>query len=444
MKTRTTNGWKWLGALLLIGVLLLGGAGSALASDIRSGDSVLIGSGEVIDDDLVLFGNSIVVNGTVNGDLIAFGSTITLNGTVKGSAVLGGQTLNVNGHVNGTLYSGAGAMTLGSRAVIERNMMFGGYSLETAPESLVARDLSMGGAQAVLSGKVGRDVQFAGQALELNGTFGRNIRVEVAEPNQTPIQMYAGPNMPSQIASGLRVSRNAVIQGQLWYASSVAQADEILATPNGGVVFEAQPIVAQAQPQPTNLVNEWLFARLRDFITVLLVGLVALWLIRPTVKGAAQQAQTKPLAATAWGLLLLVAGYVLAFVLVAVLVAVGIMFGVSTLGGLAFAAFSIGLAGSALFVTLFTAIVVWGTKVIVSLLIGKLVLAQFAKQYAENDIAAFLVGLVLFEIVATIPILGAVVTFVTILLGLGALWYVYYARRTTTKVSMQTHAPMPA
>ena len=40
-----------------------------LAADLRSGDTITVASGEVVDDDLYIAGESIVIDGTINGDL---------------------------------------------------------------------------------------------------------------------------------------------------------------------------------------------------------------------------------------------------------------------------------------------------------------------------------------------------------------------------------------
>lgn len=442
MQAHTPTKLQLLVASSLLALLLLLGVGSVAASDIRSGNSIVIGSGEVIDDDLLLFGNTITMNGTVNGDLIAFGNTVTLNGTVNGSAVLGGQTLLVNGVVKGTLYSGGTSVILGTNAVVERNAMVGAYSLRSEPGSMIRRDLSMGGMQAVLSGKIDRDLNFGGQALELNGQIGRNVRAEVADATQFPTNLTFGPNMPPAIQPGLRVSKDAMIGGQLSYTSPTEQANAILSQPLGGIVFQQQQVDAQAAPVVSPY--EWLFARLRDFFTVLVIGLLALWLAPKWVNTAVEHARTKPLASTAWGLVMLIAGYAIAVVAIVALVAIGIVIGTTTLGGLATAFFGVGLSVFTIYLTVFTALALWGAKVIVACLTGNLLLHALAKQSAVNRFLAFLVGLVLFEIVAAIPILGPIVTFVVMLLGLGAMWYVYYARRRTTQMVPAQPAPMPA
>ncbi len=442
MKLTTLAKWQLLVVLGLLGLLLLGGIGSASASDIRSGDTVTIAAGEVIDDDLIVFGNTVVMNGTVNGDLVAFGNTITVNGTVNGSAMLAGQTLLVGGTVKGTLYGGGSTLTLAPLARIERNMFFGGYNLETRSESVIARDLVFGGSQAVLGGSVGRDAKLAGQALELNGRVAGNVRAEVGEPQVIPMNFFAGANLPPAIPSGLRVSKNAEIGGQLLYASTVEQAGAILAQPRGGVVYSQQIRATSNAPAPSPY--EWLFTRLRDFFTVLILGALALWIAPRYVNQAVTHARDKTLAATGWGLVVLVVGYALVAVAGIVLMIVGIVIATTTLGGLAAATFGIGAGATALLFTVFTAVVLWGSKVIIACLIGKLLFQAVAKQYADNLLAAFVVGLVLFEIVAAIPFLGTIVTIVAVLLGLGAIWYVYYDRRRTHPLPIPTTAPAPA
>lgn len=443
MNTRTRLAWQLLLALGLILMLILGGVGTAAASEIISGDTVTIGSGEVIDDDLVIFANTIVVNGTVNGDLIAFGNTITLNGTVNGSAMFGGQTLTVSGQVKGALYGGGTELRLTPTASIERNMFFGGYSLRTEQGSIIARDLTSGAGQAVLGGRVGRDVQFGGNALELNGEIGRNVRAEVSDPGQPSFFWAPSSNLPPSIASGLRVSQNAKIGGELSYTSSVDQSNEILVTPQGGIRFQ-QVATSQPATAPTPWWIETLMNRVRDFVTVLILGGLAILALPRWVNASVANAESKPLAATGWGLLVLVAGYVLAILAFFAILMVAILLGFTTLGGLVTAFATVGFSGLLLAFTGFTAFVLWGAKVVVACLIGKLLFKQFVPNSADNLLLTFLVGLVLFEVVAAIPFLGPVVTFVTILLGLGAVWYLWYERRKTVGMTMTKPAPMPA
>src|SRR5512147_3198289 len=89
-------------------------------------DSGVLNSGETIDDDLIIGGDRVRVDGTVNGMLIAAGQTVTVNGTINGDALLfaadvvvsdkavikgnlfsGAQSITVNGEVTGSIAAGS-------------------------------------------------------------------------------------------------------------------------------------------------------------------------------------------------------------------------------------------------------------------------------------------------------------------------------------------------
>ena len=78
MSTHIIKGTVVLLIIMLITLLM---AVPVLAAELRSGETIIIASGEEIDDDVYITGNNITVNGTINGDLIVAGGTITINST---------------------------------------------------------------------------------------------------------------------------------------------------------------------------------------------------------------------------------------------------------------------------------------------------------------------------------------------------------------------------
>ena len=88
MFTRNKQSMHWLLALGVTLTLALGLSGAALAADFRSGDTVTIAKNEVIDDDLIITGQNVIVDGTINGDLVVAGGKIVINGTVNGSVLV--------------------------------------------------------------------------------------------------------------------------------------------------------------------------------------------------------------------------------------------------------------------------------------------------------------------------------------------------------------------
>src|SRR3712207_6533782 len=89
--------------LILIGLMLLAVpiiVPPVWAVESRSGDQVIVGPDEVVDDDLYATANEVVVEGTIRGDLVAFGQSVTVDGTVEGDLIAAGQSVEIGGEVD--------------------------------------------------------------------------------------------------------------------------------------------------------------------------------------------------------------------------------------------------------------------------------------------------------------------------------------------------------
>lgn len=124
MLSRNKQRLRWVLALGLTLLLVLGLTSVALAADFRSGDTITIAKNAVIDDDQIITGQNVIVDGIITGDLVVTGGTIVVNGTVNGSLLAAGQSLTINGRVGGTLYGAGASLHLGPQAVIARNLFY--------------------------------------------------------------------------------------------------------------------------------------------------------------------------------------------------------------------------------------------------------------------------------------------------------------------------------
>src|SRR4051812_36014831 len=88
------------------------------AAEFRSGEDIVIKADETIDDDLYVFGRSIVIDGTVDGDVIAWAQEITINGSIKGSLIAAGQTIVLSGDAYNARLGGQ-VIKLGAKAKVE-------------------------------------------------------------------------------------------------------------------------------------------------------------------------------------------------------------------------------------------------------------------------------------------------------------------------------------
>ncbi|MYA76385.1 MAG: hypothetical protein F4Y17_01965, partial [Gemmatimonadetes bacterium] len=91
------------GTLVVLGglLLMLGHARPAEAIEIRSGESVSVNIGEIIDDTLIASGRVVTIDGEVTGDLIVFAQSIEIAGSVHGDIYSFGRTIEVDGRAGG-------------------------------------------------------------------------------------------------------------------------------------------------------------------------------------------------------------------------------------------------------------------------------------------------------------------------------------------------------
>lgn len=411
----------WLIVVLLAGVTVA----PAAAADFRSGETIIIGRNEVVEDDVFVAAETILVDGTIKGNLFAAGSSITVNGTVDGSVFAAAQTIVINGKVTGLVMGGGMSLTVGRQATIDRNAVVGAFAVTGEAGSVIRRDLVIGAAQAQLRGEVGRDVKFAGSALEIDGRVGRNV--DAAVESDTPRTTGYGywPGLPESITPGLRVGPEATVAGALTYHSIVEQAGGIRGKV-GSVRFERveradvseRGASAKTLPEPIN----WLIERLRDVVTLMALGLILLRLAPWLLSAADERLRRMPTASLGWGLLVGVAGYVAIGLAIIVLTVIGLILAMLTLGKLAGISFMAGLTAWGAALIVFQLVVTYGSKLVVSYVIGKLVLTPTARRYAEKPVWALLAGVVLYVVVRSIPVFGWLVGLAATLLGLGALW----------------------
>lgn len=412
-------------------VLMIGFGAVTLAKAVEFDDDGIIEEGEVIDDDLFIANDFIEINGVVNGDVFASGSVVKVNGTVNGSLAVGAQTVQVNGTVTGSVYSGSSTLTLGSEAEVGRNLYAGCFNLTTTDGSYVNRDLLVAGYQALLSGEVGRDVRAAIGALEINGVIGNDVFAEVGgtEGHQEPIFFSGPPGIETIVPSGIRVSEDAKIGGSLTYRSYENQASAIAITPPGGIDFEYEPRTSpEAAPQEVSrvgstLVATWMVKRVRTFITLLLLGGLIVWQLPGLLKKTSDKAEQEPLPSLGWGLVALLVVYIGAILVFGLIIAGAIFFGVVTLGELSKVILVIGLSCLGLALAVFSLMVSYGSKIIVSYLVGNLLLKWLAPKYDGGLIWPLVLGLMLYTFLRAIPLgFGLLIGIVTTLVGTGAIW----------------------
>jgi len=163
--------------------------------------------------------------------------------------------------------------------------------------------------------------------------------------------------------------------------------------------------------------------RTAEFLGLLLVGALALWLTKDLLLNAVAEARSNAAMDGLWGLLVYFLLVPFFFTLFILLVMATIFISLLTIGGLTGEMISI---SSLLFLALTTAfglLTGLGAKIVVAYLVGRWLLDVAAKlsfQDYWHHFAALASGLFIYELLRAIPVFGWVVQAVVVLIGTGA------------------------
>jgi cytoskeletal protein CcmA (bactofilin family) len=337
---------------------------SALATEFRVGDAVSVGPEEVIDDDLLVAGTSVLVAGEVKGDLIGAGRTVRITGPVVGSVLVAGQHVQVSGKVDGSVRAAGEDVAL--EGAIGRNAAVLGQTLVLGQSSRVARDLHGAGRTLDLDGSVGRRAAVAGETATMRGHVGQQLYFE---------------------GTNLTLGPSAQVGGDVIYRSlkpaTVAAGAKI-----GGRTEQLPPRHPSKVQRKPNRILPAVYFLLMFFAS----GVVGLAAAPRLVCAAADAMVSRPWWNPLLGLLTLI---------------------VVPIGALLVCITLIGIPLAILVLVLWVAALVF-SAIPVSIFLGRVLLGRGISPYL-----ALLLGLVALTLVGLVPILGRVVKLLTILFGLG-------------------------
>jgi cytoskeletal protein CcmA (bactofilin family) len=373
------NIFRSFSGLLLAVILILLGAMPALAFDGRTGESVTIDKGEVVDDDLYIAGGDLVINGTVEGDVFAGGRNVTVNGDIEGAATIAGQYITINGSVRDSVRLAGQNITIigdiGGDAVIF------GQTVLIQNGSTIGGDLVLGASMVNVNGAVEGWVMGGGGQVMISDEVGEDVNLEVNK---------------------LIITSTAVIKGNVDYTSE--QEAEIHSNAEiDGTVNRTLPAVKE--PDKKGPAAE-IPGKIAGFLMAFITGLVIIFLATRKITGMSEALIKYPWYCLGWGAFLL---FVTPF---AVIILLAIVIGIPL----------------SLILTAAYAIAIYLSIIPVSLCIGRLIIGR---QKTENRrgllLAALAVGLAILTIIKFIPVFGFIVGVFTALFGMGTI-IVYFTK----------------
>ncbi len=365
-----------LATILVLALLVIFTTVPVLAFDARSGTTVTVASGEVVDDDLYVAANSVIIDGTINGDLWAAGNTITVNGLVTGSVMAVGRTVDINGDVGHAVR--AGGETIIVNGDVSGDAILGCSQAHIAGTAKIGGDLLFGAGNAHIDGLIEGDIKGQGGEIAISNGVAGNIALEV---------------------ESLTISPTANIQGNLTYTSEQEANIQTGAQIAGATAHKLPPLKEERAKAFPFAFFSGIGGKVIGFLMALIAGLVIILLAPRRLTSIAESIRSRPGPSAGWGALILFVTPIAA--IIACITIIGIPVGLITLA----------LWGIAMYLA----------QIPVGLFIGRWIIGHFREVDGKAIMVGTLaLGLVILKLLRLIPHLGFFIGLAVIIFGLGA------------------------
>lgn len=360
--------------LIVVASLLLFLPTLALATNsLNNQKFALVKSDQTIDGNYFALAEQVEVAGTVNGDVIAAGGLVTISGSVAGDVIVAGGLVRIFGPVQGDIRVVAGEVRVDS--IVGRNATIFAGTVELSKDAAIGEGLLIFAGTFDQRGTIAKNVRGAVGAANLNGKIGKDVWLKIVEPEQFIIH------------------ENAWIGGDLNYNS-----------PTMAKILSGATLFGELNYQPfLKASTDWtsfFFTKFIWLISLILLGLIALWLIPKRVEKGIELLSDSFWQPLGWGLLLL-------FVTPVVILILAI-----TIIGLPLA-----LVLLALYLLSILAAII-----IVSTCLGEWLLKKLMRRHLRGVSLrwSMILGLLLFVILCSLPFIGWLLKVLLISAGLGA------------------------
>lgn len=372
-------------ASLLSGMAL---AGTASATEFRKGERTeTVGKDEVIHGDIYLFGDRVLVEGTVEGDVFVFTESAEITGHVKGDVISFAHTTRVLGQVDGNVRAFTNALIITGN--VDKNVMAFAASVNLDGSGKVGGTVTAFTTSPTLEGPIGRDVLLFSKNALINGPVAGSVLVRGGD-------LTIGPKAEIGGTAKLEGEKPAEVSPQAKLASPVEFKKEEHSSARTAKFYVWQVIWAAA---------------------LAVFGLVIFLLLPEFSVESVGNAERY---GASFGLGVLVFFGVPIAAIIACVTVVGLFVGVS-------------------------AILVWYAglylaQIVVGGLIGQWLIGRTNEQWPL--IGRMVVGVVLIRLFTALPEVGGWIKFAVILWGLGAISLSIYRR--FAPIVAPPNPPMPA
>jgi len=336
----------------------------ASAASLSASEQYSLPEQKTVVGNLYVAAGTTTIGGMVTGDVFAAAGTITISGSIGGDLVAGGSTIQVLGPVEGDTRIVGGNTTISDR--VGGDLVVVGGTVHILPGSVITGDVLVAGGQVIIDGVVYGNVKFTGGTLFVNGS----VRGSVS----------------AKANNRLEIGSTAILDGKLTYSAPqeavIAQGSRI----SGAVYFEPRAGSRVDQKVPERVM--WaLIGMFTGMKLLAILGLVAVivWRWRRQALEVLSGVRTSFWQSFGHGL-----AYMILVPIAAVLLLMSFV-------GI--------LPGALVIFSFITALIL--TKALTGIFAGSLLMAFIKKQEVLRITwGSAIGGVIVFEIVTLIPVIG--------------------------------------
>ncbi|MBI4003192.1 MAG: polymer-forming cytoskeletal protein [Nitrospira defluvii] len=337
-------------------------------------ERAVLRAGQVIQGDYFAVGPHVEISGIVNGDLYAAGGEVLVDGTVNGDVIVAGGKVILSGTVAQDARIAGAQVTISG--TIGRNATIGGADVHLTETAQVRENLLAGGGNVQLAGHIGKDARIGAAKVTVSNEIERDLAVA---------------------AESVRLTSKATVGGKLRYWSETAPSIDEGATVRGAITRRLLPEGWTVESARRGILGMRVMATVVSFLSTLILGLVLLRVYPLFTRRVTATIRERPGSSLGWGTVALVAIPIVAVSFLVTLFAL-----------------PIGVILLALYVPM-----VYLARVYAITCLGQFLLRR---QSDPSSLAwPFVAGLVLYSMLSLIPVVGGLLTLLTLLFGLGAL-----------------------
>lgn len=330
---------------------------------------------QTINGDYFMADDTVALLGTVNGDAYVAGGTVTIDGTVEGDVIATGGTITVNGSAQNVRVAGG---TVHINGTVEKNVTALGGTVIIGEEAEIAGSIVTAGGTINILAPIGKGATIGGGTVVINNAINGDVNAGVGQ---------------------LTLQPQAQINGNLTYTSD-QKAQIMQGASVSGETRQMMPPKPEKENQQEalfGLAGVALFFKLMGIVSLLVLGLLLVFLAPHYLKRTAHTIIGKPWQSLGVGVVSLILAPIIFVILLMTILGIPLAF---------------------LFIILFT-IACYFAKLFVIYLIGEKVGTSINGKLHMAWL--FVIGLIIYEIIVLIPIVGWLVELAALIFGLGAL-----------------------